>query len=151
MKRLIASLLVFITLTAGAEPFRLGIEQTETDTYITYNEKEWDFVAHHDYWSIYLARGENANINGLTVLHTLIVYDEPKKSQMSDDMIHKIFNVGLVDCQNEKIILLNDIFTDDKHKVVWVSKYPFGEFVTDVPKGSPRGKVFKLLCEGKHI
>jgi len=152
MKRLIASLLMFITLTAGAEPFRLKFDKTESDDiYVKYDKTEWEFVGRHNDWELYLSRGETDKINGMTVMHTMIVYDKLVKSTTTNDFIHRIFNYGLIDCGNGRIFLLKDFFTDINHKVIWVNKYEFGKFIADVPEDSPRGKVYKLMCEGKHI
>jgi hypothetical protein len=151
MKRLIAALLMFVTLTASAEPFKLGFKRTETDTFVEYNKEDWDIVGNKDGWNLHLARGKTGTINGLVILHTMVTYDEPVKNDFSDDMIHKIFNFGLVDCDGKRIFLLTDFFTDENHKVIWISKYEFGEFVSDVAPGTPRNKVYKLLCEGKDI
>lgn len=152
MKRLIASLLLFVTLTAGAEPFKLKFEKDKSDEmFVVYNEKDWELVGHQSNWGLYLSRGETDTIKGLKIMHTMIVYDEPVKSSMTNDMISRIFNAGLVDCDNERIFLLNDFFTDANHKVVWVNRYEYGEFIADVPPGTPRNSVYKLLCEGKNI
>lgn len=152
MKRLIASLLMFITLTAGAEPFKLKIDKTDSnDLYVVYDKTEWELVGRQNDWSLYLARGETDKVKGMTIMNTMVVYDKLVKSSSTDDLIHKIFNFGLVDCGNERIFLLNDFFTDINHKVVWINRYEFGEFVSDIPEDTPRNKVYKLLCEGKNI
>lgn len=151
MKRLIASLLMFVTLTAGAESFKLRFNRTETETYVQYNKSDWDIVGSKDGWNLYLARGTTDTIDGLIIMHTLVTYDVPVKNTFSDDMIHKIFNFGLVDCFGERIFLLNDYFTDENNKVIWISKYEFGQFISDVEAGTHRNKVYKLLCEGKDI
>jgi hypothetical protein len=152
MKRLIAALLMFITLTASAKPFMLEFDTTTSkDTYVKFNEKDWEFVGRQNNWELYLARGETDKIKGMTVMHTMVVYDKLIKSTTTDDFIHRIFNYGLADCGNDRIFLLKDFFTDINHKVIWVDKYEFGEFITDLPEGAPRSKVYKLLCEGKHI
>ena len=152
MKRLIASLLMFITLTAGAEPFKLKLDKTDSnDLYVKYDKNDWEFVGRQNDWELYLARGETDKIMGMTVMHTMVVYDKLMQSSSTDDFIHRIFNFGLADCGNERIFLLKDTFTDINHKVIWVNKYEFGEFVSDIPEGTPRSKVYKLLCEGKNI
>jgi len=152
MKRLIVSLLMFITLTAGAEPFKLKFDKTDSnDLYVKYDKNEWEFVGRQNDWELYLARGETDKIKGMTVMHTMVVYDKLLQSSATDDFIHRIFNFGLADCGNERIFLLKDTFTDINHKVVWVNKYEFGEFISDLPEGAPRSKVYKLLCEGKNI
>ena len=151
MKWLIASLLTLVTLTAGAEPFRLGFNKTETDTYVEYNATDWDIVGSKNGWNLHLARGKTDTVNGMIIMHTMVTYDIPEKNTFSDEMIHKIFNFGLVDCDGERIFLLTDFFTDENNKIIWISKYEFGEFISDVAPGTPRNKVFKLLCEGKDI
>jgi hypothetical protein len=152
MKWLFASLLMLITLTAGAKPFMLEFDTSNSnDTIIKFNEKEWEFVARDEDWSMYLARGETDNYKGLPYLHTMVIYNEPKKSDLTEEPIKKIFNFGLVDCGNERIFLLRDFFTTADNKIIWISKYELGEFTTDVPEGSPRAKVYKLLCEGQNI
>jgi hypothetical protein len=143
---------MFITLTAGAEPFKLKLDKTDSnDLYVKYDKNDWEFVGRQNDWELYLARGETDKIMGMTVMHTMVVYDKLMQSSSTDDFIHRIFNFGLADCGNERIFLLKDTFTDINHKVIWVNKYEFGEFVSDIPEGTPRSKVYKLLCEGKNI
>ena len=152
MKRLIAALLMFITLTASAEPFKLGFDRTQSgDMYVIYDEKLWEKVGSQDDWTMYIARGEISEINGLIIMHTMIVYHNEVKNTFNDEMIKKIFNVGLVECKGEQIFLMTDFFTDKDHKVIWISKYEFGEFISDVAPGTARNKVYNILCGGKHI
>lgn len=152
MKKLLAIVTLLITTLAIAEPFRLDFRTTESnDLFVSFDENQWELVSRETGWSLYLARGESETVKSMVTLYTMVVYDEPKQNDVTSDLIHRIFNVGLVDCTKQRIFLLNDFFTSVDNKVVWISKYEFGEFISDTQTGTPRNKVYKLLCEGKHI
>ncbi len=152
MKRLLALLLITFTLTASAEPFKLGFDNKDNEElYVKYNEKDWEFVAHQDNWSLYLARGEVEEVKGFRVMFSMVVFDEGVKYEFSPKLAHRIFSFGMIHCEAAKLFMLNDFVTTNDHLVIFAQSHNFGEYSIDLKeKNTPRNKLHSMLC-GKSI
>lgn len=152
MKRLIASLLLFVTLAAGAEPFKLNFEEKDNQLSLKFDQAEWEFVTHQNDWAIYLARGEVEEMRGMRLMYTMLVYDAPIKRDFTDKPVKKIFSFGFISCEHSKLVLMNDFVTTEAHDIVHMTNNNFGQVVIDMDKkGTVAKTIHDMICKGQSI
>ena len=152
MKRLIASLLLFVSLAAGAEPFWLNFQEKGNELSLKFDQSEWEFVTHQNDWTMYLARGEVDEMKGFRLMYTMLVYDDPVKRDFTDKPVKKIFSFGFIACDASKLVLMNDFVTTEDHNVVHMTRHNFGDVVVDMDKkGTVAYQIHDLICKGKSV
>lgn len=154
MKKILAIiLLAAVSLAFAATEFRLHFIEEGNDTFVAFAETNWEYIAKEDPYQLSLNKGGfNKNENNMLKMHSMIVFDSPREYKNISVPVKKIYSYGLVDCENAKLYLITDFFTDANEKLVWVQRHAMGSFVTDLDApNTPRGLVFIKMCGKEAI
>jgi hypothetical protein len=152
-KILFIILLAAASLAFAATEFKLHFIEEGNDTIVAFTETDWEYIAQEDPYQLFLNKGGFNKIeNGMLKMHSMIVFDKAREYTNISVPVKKIYSYGLVDCENAKLYLITDFFTDANDKIVWVQRHAMGSFITnlDVPN-TPRGQVFIKMCGKEAI
>jgi hypothetical protein len=148
MKYLIAIMLIFVSLTSNAEPFKLEVVPNGNSNYVIYDPNDWIFITSEDQYHVYLAKGEKAvSENGWIFITGMTVLDKPMKYDFMIKPITSIFSYGAIDCQNKKLYLLGDLFSSHDHEVQYIQYHEIGNYISNLDiEGTARNEVWKVVC-----
>ena len=154
MKKLLFVILTLVTLICIAKDFRYKFGETkEGQPTIAYDDKDWMFLKKENDYKFFANRGGYAKTsNDLVIFHSMVVFDKPRMPEGTDIPISKVFSYGLIDCESATFSLMNDIYVDKDHKVVFDTKYEPGEYLVNLnAPDTARYEAYISVCKTTSI
>ena len=143
----IFTLLLLITGLAYAEPFKLMITPMGNEQVVSFNEKDWQFVAKESNYDVYIAKGELENNNGLLMITSNTTFEDIVTYNYMEKPVRRIFSYGALDCQNKKLYLLGDMFVAEDNTVQYLQYHQMGTWISELDKeGTARNAVWQMVC-----
>lgn len=148
MKNLIAAICLFLISAVNAEPFRLEVVPANGENIVMYKSEEWQYVTKEKNYKIYIAKGEMPTTdNGWPLVQTITEFDEPQTYQYMEKPVTRIFSYGAIDCENQRLHLLGDMFTSKELFVQFVQYHDMGSYISFLHiEGTARNEVWKVVC-----
>ena len=144
---LIALILAFTSSISSAEltlDFKANSDSTRS---IIHKKEEWFFVVKAATYDVYIDKAivgrkqKNIEFHAVTEFHNLQTY-----SQLPFE-IKRIYTYGVLSCEQEKLYLLNDLFTDQNNIIRYTQSHEFGSYVTNLDvKNSIARNVYDVVC-----
>lgn len=144
---LIALFAVLVSSSSFAEvtlKFKRNSDGSQT---IIHNQEEWTFAVKASEYNVFVdksvvnSRQKNVEFHAVTEFNSLQEYPQfPYK-------IKRIYSYGILSCEQAKLYLLGDFFTDETNTVRYTQSHDFGTYVTnlDVPNSIARD-VYNVVC-----
>lgn len=149
MKAILALLLLFVTITAGAkERFELKFLDEST---IVNDDNDWYFVGEEkSIYKLYVSKDSIRTKQPQVPVHTRVEYDGENgyKFNALPKPIKRIFSGGIVDCDNAMFYLMADFFVDSSNSIVHFQPHELGEYRVEMQTpNTARNGLYKAVCE----
>ena len=150
MKSILAVIVFCFALTASANSeFRLKFKDAVT---VDFNASDWELAAVEGNYHLYIEKSSKNAGKKHVNLHTLIEFDgtEGFKFEALSVPVKRIFNFGVLDCENSTFYLLNDLFVNKDHQIVHIQKHEPEEYMVEMMEpNTARNKVYLMVCKAK--
>lgn len=147
MKKILAFLMLSLSpiLSASEFPQQLLIEKN----IVTHSLSEYEKSYENDVYNFYI-RNDVLKVGPKQFLvHTMVEYKLVDGIEYAElgYAVKRIFNYGMLDCEQRAFSLTSDIYVDSNNKIVYSEDYELGEFVSELlTPDTARNSVYKKVC-----
>lgn len=143
---LIALILAFTSSLASAE-ITLNIH-TNTDGTRTINHKqdEWAFVVKASSYSVFVDKSIVSRKQKQVEFHAITEFDELQQYSEFPYEIKRIYSYGVLSCEEGKLYLLADLFTDQDNTIRYTQSHNYGSYVTNLGEHTVSRSVYDAVC-----
>lgn len=148
MKRLLIVLFtILITSSALAEITLKFSQNSDGSQSIIHKQEEWLFVVKAGDYKVFVDRSLVNSKQKNVEFHAITEFNDPREYPQFPYKIKRIYSVGVLSCEQSKLYLLSDFFTDVTNTVRYTQSHEFGTYVTDldVPNSIARD-VYNVVC-----
>ena len=137
----------FLTVSVHAEQTEYLLNITEEDT-IVHNQNDWHFVTKSDGYDIYIEKSTVGSHEEIVRFHAYVPYHAPLEFYGADVPVTALYVYGSVHCGRQQMMILMDLYVDEKSKIVFRTTYEPGAHVVplNVPH-TPRFDILNLVCK----
>lgn len=147
MKKLLALLMLSLSpiLSASEFPQQLRIEEN----IVTHSLLEYEKSYENDVYNFYIRNDVRKIGPKQFLVHTMVEYKIVDGIEYAalGYTVKRIFNYGMLDCEQRAFSVTSDIYVDTINKIVYREDYELGEFVSELmTPNTARNSVYKKVC-----
>lgn len=144
---LIALFAVLVSSSAFADltlEFKRNKDGTQT---IIHKQEEWVFAVKASDYQVFVDRSLVNSKQKRVEFHAITEFNTAQEYSQFPFKIKRIYSYGVLSCEEAKLYLLGDFFTDVQNTVRYTQSHEFGTYVTnlDVPNSIARD-VYNIVC-----
>ena len=148
MKYLLSFIMAaFLTASANAasSDYRLNITK---DDVIIHNQNDWHFVTKSDGHDIYIEKTIVGAKEEVVSFHAYVPYHDPERMYGVEEPIKALYVYGSLHCGKKQLMLLLDMYVDDKNKIVFRNQYEVNSHIVslNIPN-TVRFDILNLVCK----
>jgi len=138
---------VFLTVSASAASLDYRLNITKDDV-IIHNQNDWHFVTKTDGHDIYIEKNIVGAKEEIVTFHAYVPYHNPEQIHGVDESVKALYVYGSLHCGKKQLMLLLDMYVDDKNKIVFRNHYEVNSHVVslNVPN-TVRFEILNLICK----
>lgn len=148
MKHLIIALIaVFVSSSASAELILEFQRNSDGSRTIIHNPQDWSFAAKTTEYSVFVDKTVVGTKQKNLEFHAVTVFNTPQEYSLFPYKINRIYSYGVLSCEEAKLYLLADFFTDSDNTIRYNQSHDFGAYVTNlnVPKSISK-EIYDVVC-----
>lgn len=148
MKRLLIALFaVLVSSSVFADvtlKFKRNSDGTQT---IIHQQDDWMFAVKASNYNVFVDKSIVSTKQKNVEFHAITEFDDLQEYPQLPFKIKRIYSYGVLSCEQSKLYLLADFFTDASNTIRYTQSHDFGTYVTnlDVPNSIARD-VYNVVC-----
>ena len=144
---LIAILLAFTSSIASAEITLEFKTNPDTTRSIVHKKEEWLFAVKASTYTVFVDKSIVSSKQKNVEFHAITEFDDLQTYSQLPFQIKRIYSYGVLSCEQEKLYLVSDLFTDKDNVIRYAQSHEFGTYVTNLDvKNSIARDVYNVVC-----
>ena len=136
-----------LTFSAQAEQSQYQLNIIDGDT-VVHNQDDWYFVVKSEEHDIYIEKSTVGSHKEVVRFHAFVPYHTPQEFYGADVPVNALYVYGSLHCERKQLMMLMDLYVDDKGKIVFRTTYEPGSNIVslNVPH-TTRFDILNLVCK----
>lgn len=154
MRGIITIVLLFmaaVVLAADTSTYNFAFKTDSRDKYITADNRPMVYIGEASNWTLSATWEPWSENSAIRLIHSVIQYKEPKKTDINQIAFQRIYSYGFIDCRLNQLFILNEYYTTQQDLIVLHNKFQPGEYAVDMEASKILQTFLFYTCKAESV